>query len=123
MMEAKPSLLNKLLFLHWPDPQIFGPSVGPITNLNIFILKTDAVKKTPNTVVMHCFLFYCISLYTLHYDMCIKVQCIRNMYNIRTAQKRIPLHTEKYIRLSYYVSHNRSVNVQKYHTKNFSYRY
>ena len=45
MMEAKPSLINKLLFLHWPDPQIFGPSVGPITNLNIFILKTDAVKK------------------------------------------------------------------------------
>ena len=70
---------SKTFYSYWPAPQIFGPSVGPITNLNIFILKTDAVKKTPNTVVMHYFLFYCISLYT-HY-MYIKVQCIRNMYN------------------------------------------
>ena len=74
----KPSLLNNLLFLQ-AGPQIFCPSVAPITNLNIYILKTDAVKKTPNTVVMHYFLFYCISLYT-HYTY-IKVQCIKNMYN------------------------------------------
>ena len=48
---------SKTFFIKQPDLQIFGTSVGPNTNLNIFILKTDAVKKTPNTVVMHYFLF------------------------------------------------------------------
>ena len=74
----KPSLLNNLLFLQAGPPN-FWSFCWSYYKFEYIYTKDWYSKKTPNTVVMHYFLFYCISLYT-HYTY-IKVQCIKNMYN------------------------------------------